>query len=244
MNFSQYQALTFDCYGTLIDWETGILNYLVPWAKKHGIPLSDEELLESFGAAESRLEERHKRTLYPQILALVLQDIASHFGVTPTGEELRNFSASVVEWPAFSDSAKALRRLQKHFKLIVLSNIDRASFAHSQTKLGVQFDAVVTAEDVGAYKPDLRMFARMFQTLKDMDIEQDQILHVAQSLYHDHMPAQALKMQSVWINRRVGKPGYGATLPPVEDVKPDLEVPTLRALADLVDQALPEPLTS
>jgi len=232
IRLSDFDALTFDCYGTLIDWESGILAVLKPWTTRHGVRADDETLLMAFGKAETRRESAHPKALYPEILALVLHDLGAEFGA-PVGEaEATAFGASVKDWPAFADSATALAYLKEHYKLIVVSNVDRASFAQSNKKLGVTFDAIVTAQDTGAYKPALHHFHLAFERLSEMGVRKGKLLHVAQSLFHDHVPAKQLGLTTAWINRRAGRGGDGAT-PAAAPVKPDLEVPSMAAFVEL-----------
>jgi 2-haloacid dehalogenase len=234
LDLGEFSALTFDCYGTLIDWEAGILAALRPWAAGHRVEVGDEELLAAFGRAETRREAEDPAAPYPRILAGVLEDLAAELGATATPEEAAAFGDSVKDWPAFPDSADALAYLRRHYRLVIVSNIDRASFRHSNAKLGVTFDAVVTAEDAGAYKPTPNHFRLALARLADLGIARDRVLHVAQSLFHDHVPAKQLGLRTMWVNRRASRPGTsGATpLPPVP-VTPDGEVPTLAALANL-----------
>ncbi|MBU0639624.1 MAG: haloacid dehalogenase type II [Planctomycetes bacterium] len=238
MNLRDFDALTFDCYGTLIDWERGIAARLVPWAARHGLKVSAEQLLQAFAAAEHRHETATPGRPYPQILETVLADIAAHFGVAAESDEARTFGRSVRDWPPFPDSPAALAYLKQHYKLVIISNVDRASFAHSQAKLGVEFDAVITAQDVGNYKPDLRNFEFAFARLAELGVPRDRILHVAQSLFHDHEPAKQLGLRTVWINRRAGQPGCGATAAPRTAVTPDLAFESLAALADAHRRAI------
>ena len=231
MRLRHFSALTFDCYGTLIDWETGILAALRPWTAAHGVEVGDEELLAAFGRAESRREAADPTAPYPRVLAGVLQDLAEELGTTASGEEAAAFGGSVKDWPVFPDTPDALAYLKAHYKLVIVSNIDRASFRHSDAKLGVTFDAVVTADDAGAYKPAHNHFRLALARLADMGVPQDRVLHVAQSLYHDHVPAKRLGLSTVWVNRRAGKAGSGAT-PPAE-ATPDLVVPDMATLASL-----------
>lgn len=226
-----FDALTFDCYGTLIDWETGLLATLRPWAERHGVAADDEALLAAHAEAEPRCEAATPTAPYPEILAAALGEMATRFGVEASAAERAAFGASIGDWPAFADSPEALRYLARHFRLVVVSNVDRASFARSREKLDVDFTAVVTAEEVGAYKPDRRMFDAALATLEAIGVSQDRVLHVAQSLYHDHVPAKRLGMKTVWVDRRGGRPG-GAT-PPAEEVRPDLRVTSLGELAAL-----------
>ena len=127
--------------------------------------------------------------------------------------ELDEFGASVRTWPAFPDSGDALAYLKRHYRLAILSNVDRASFTQSNAKLGVTFDHIFTAEDIGSYKPDLRNFEYALARLREAGVEKRAVLHVAQSLFHDHVPAKLLGLASVWIDRRAGRPGAGATPP-------------------------------
>jgi 2-haloalkanoic acid dehalogenase type II len=231
MDLHDFDALTFDCYGTLIDWERGILDALRPWASRHALSISDEDLLVAFAELESKHETATPELLYPRILHAVFDDIAARYGPEPDLEEARVFAASIRHWPAFPDSPAALRYLRQHYRLAVISNVDQASFVHSQARLGVEFDAIITAQDVGAYKPSLQMFERAFEVLGALGVPRERILHVAQSLYHDHEPARKLGLHTVWINRRAAKPGWGATRAPGSNVTPDLILNDLGALA-------------
>ncbi len=212
-----YRALSFDCYGTLIDWETGIAAELAPWAERHGITAGREELLAAFGSSETGVEQEHPTMRYPEVLGVVLDRIAARFGTTATAAERESFGSSVARWPAFPDSAEALARLHERCRLVILSNIDRASFAASQDILQTEFDLVITAEDVGSYKPDPANFAALLEGVGGLGISSDELLHVAESLYHDHEPARAIGLDSVWIHRRHDRAGgHGATAPPAD----------------------------
>lgn len=232
IDWGRYRALTFDCYGTLIDWETGILAVLRPWAVRHRLTLGDEALLAAFGEAESRIQKEAPRTPYPEVLRASQRALAERFGVAQEPDAADRVALSVRDWPAFADSPAALAYLKRHYKLVIVSNVDRASFAYSNEKLGVEFDAIVTAQDVGSYKPAPAHFHEAFKRLTALGVARAEILHVAQSLFHDHVPAKALGMTTVWINRRAGKEGWGATRPPESAVAPDAEFPTLGAMAD------------
>ena len=234
MRISDFSALTFDCYGTLIDWESGILAALRPWTAAHGVEIDDEALLTAFGRAESRREAADPTAPYPRILAGVLEDLAGELGATASPEETAAFGDSVKDWPAFPDSPEALAYLKRHYKLVIVSNVDRASFRHSNTRLGVTFDAIVTADDAGAYKPAPNHFRLALAQLAEIGVPKDQVLHVAQSLDHDHVPAKQLGLHTMWVNRRAthGQDGGATPAPPVP-VTPDGEVPTLAALVDL-----------
>jgi 2-haloacid dehalogenase len=218
-----FDALTFDCYGTLIDWETGILDALRPFAPN----VDDEALLEAFGRHESEIEAGPYER-YADVLAGCLRALGVEFGFQTTTAEQVAFGQSVKDWPAFADSPDALARLKERFRLGVITNCDDDLFAASNAKLGVEFDWVITAEQARGYKPRTENFEFAFERI---DVPRERILHVAQSLFHDHVPAKALGMTSVWIDRRQGRPGGGAT--PPADARPDLTVPTLEAFADL-----------
>lgn len=238
LDLSGVRALSFDCYGTLIDWETGIWEALQPWAKRTAIGVDREGLLREFGAVESVIQTETPNLRYPLVLAEALRRIAARLDVDASEEEALAFGASVGDWPAFPDSADALRRLKTRFKLIILSNVDRASFAESQKKLGVDFDLVLTAEDIGSYKPDQRNFDRLFAELASIGVKREELVHVAESLFHDHAPALANNLPSVWIHRRHGKEGTGATHMPSDNVAPAL---VCTSMADFAAAALGHP---
>lgn len=233
LQLATFKALTFDCYGTLIDWETGILAELKPWLAPHGLGLTDDQILETFGAEESRIEAATPKKLYPEILADVLRALGKRWNVSAPDAAAAEFGRSVPRWPAFPDTVAALQHLKRHFKLVILSNVDRASFAKSNEKLKVEFDRVITAEDVGSYKPDVRNFRYALSELGTMGIRPEQLLHTAQSLFHDIAPARALGLKTAWINRRKGRAGAGPTPIPKGDATPDLEVASMAELAAL-----------
>jgi len=241
LKLSQFKVLTFDCYGTLIDWEQGIRGELGPWAARHGVAIDDNTLLERFGRTEAECEAEAPQALYSDILTEVHRRLAQHWHVKPSEHEAHDFGQSVRRWPAFPDSPDALRRLQEHYKLVILSNVDHASFAFSEAKLGVKFDLVCTAQDIGSYKPDLRNFKYAIAKVKEtFGVEPSGILHVAQSLFHDIVPAKSVGLQTVWVNRRKAVGGWGATPPPptLEDgAQPDLEVASMQELAVLRQSA-------
>jgi 2-haloacid dehalogenase len=230
LDFDDFDVLTFDCYGTLIDWESGILTALRPPLAAHGIggsDVPDDALLEAFARHESEAEAGPYRP-YREVLGAVLTAMLAHRGAEPTADERAAFGASVADWPAFPDSAAALDRLQERFKLGVITNCDDDLFAASEARLGTTFDWVVTAEQARRYKPNPRGFELMFERV---GIPPSRILHVAQSLFHDHVTAKRLGLSTVWVDRRSDRPGSGAT-PPAE-ATPDLTVPDMATLAAL-----------
>ena len=231
MRLSDFTGLTFDCYGTLIDWESGIVEALAPWLAAHGVEAERERILAAFSKAEAPQQQATPAMRYSELLAHVHAAIARDFGLAPDAAAARAFGASIRDWPPFPDSAEALGYLKQHYQLVILSNIDRASFAHSNQKLGVAFDAVYTAEDVGSYKPDPRNFEYLLEHLGARGIVKEQILHTAESLYHDHVPAKRFGLATCWIHRRGGKAGHGATRQPEAEVRPDFRFKTLAAMA-------------
>jgi 2-haloacid dehalogenase len=227
IDFSAYDALTFDCYGTLIDWETGLLNGLRPVLAAHGVERDDDELLEAYAGHEAELEAGPYLT-YREVLATSLRVLGADLGFTPDDDELEAFSRSVSDWPAFEDSAAAVQQLKQRFRLGVITNCDDDLFADSNKRLGVEFDWIITAQQAQTYKPSLRGFELAFERI---DVPRERILHVAQSLFHDHVPAKQLGMSTVWINRRAGREGFGAT--PPANAEPELTVPDMRTFAEL-----------
>jgi 2-haloacid dehalogenase len=235
MKLTDFDALSFDCYGTLIDWEHGLREGLQKVAALRSPSLDIDALLESYGDAEAVAERTNPGMLYPQVIAESVARAGDTHGVTVPPELGSEIGSSAPDWPAFPDSAEALGRLSQRYKLIILSNVDRASFAGSNERLGVTFDAVLTAEDIGSYKPNPRNFAALLEQVQGMGIAQNKLLHVAQSLFHDHMPAKALGLSTVWIDRRGSRPGYGATPIPENAVQPDWTFPSMAAFADAVE---------
>jgi 2-haloacid dehalogenase len=225
IDFGRYEALTFDCYGTLIDWEAGILRALDELLVGRSMEPSSEELLECFGRFEPAAEQGVFRP-YREVLIDVARRFGDTFGVRVDDGSADRFALSVRRWPPFSDSVEALAALAGVYRLAIVSNVDDDLFASSAAQLGVDFDEVVTAEQVGSYKPGRAHFD---EVLSRLELPRDRVLHVAQSLHHDVAPAKALGLSCVWVNRRSGRSGTGAT-PPSEAV-PDLEVPDLASLA-------------
>ncbi len=230
MNLSECTTLTFDCYGTLIDWETGILTALRPLLSRAGAR-SGQDVLRDFADHESRQQAATPDMPYSDLLTEVHGQLARHFGVTADVAENRRFGASIGDWPPFPDTAAALAYLKQHFRLIILSNVDRTSFQATNALLGVTFDAIYTAQDIGSYKPDTRNFTYLLDRLAEQGVRREQILHVAQSLFHDHAPANAMGLHSVWIDRRGDACGWGATATPPEGVRYDARFPSLEAFA-------------
>jgi len=231
-DFDRYTTLSFDCYGTLIDWENGIATALRPWAVDAGLAIDDQDLVAAHARHETHVQQANPVAEYPEVLADTLRRIGSELGVQVSEEDATAYGQSVGEWPAFPDSADALGRLAERFKLVILSNIDRTSFAESNKQLGVEFDLIVTAQDVGSYKPDPANFEFMFDRLSDIGSDRTDLVHVAESLYHDHEPAQRFGLPSVWIDRRHDREGSGAAAQPRTKVEPLWRFTSLGAFAD------------
>jgi 2-haloacid dehalogenase len=229
LDFDRYTHLTFDCYGTLIDWERGILAALRPVLARHGLALTDDRILELYGELEAAAEAGPYRR-YRAVLAAVMAGFGARLGFAPSAEEREAFAASVGRWPPFPDTVEALRALGRRHRLVILSNVDDDLFAQSARHLATDFAAVITAQQVGSYKPDRRNFRF---ALARLGAPPARVLRVAQSLYHDIAPANELGLTAVWVNRRHDRPGFGAT--PAATAQPDLEVPDLRKLARLVE---------
>ncbi len=232
MNLTDFDALSFDCYGTLIDWEAGLAAVLGPWARSRGLDLGDEALLTGYAEHESRSEAEHPGEPYPAILARSLRGLGSELGAEVSDDDAGRLARSVPGWPAFGDSGAALAALAGRYRLIILSNVDRESFAASSRRLGVTFSSVITAQDVGSYKPSARNFDALLAEAGRLGVPPGRLLHVAQSLFHDHVPAKRAGLPTVWINRRHGRPGSGATPEPPDRVRPDWQFPSMRAFAD------------
>ncbi len=225
VDFGAFDALTFDCYGTLIDWETGLLAGLRAVLEAHGMSGSDDALLETYAGIEAAAEAG-PYLRYRKVLGLGLRGVCNAYGIEPSDTEVTAFGGSVADWPAFADSAAALARLQARYRLGVITNCDDDLFAASNTRLGVDFDWVITAQQAQGYKPRIANFELAFERI---DVPRERILHVAQSLFHDHVPAKALGMTTVWIDRRHDRPGSGAT--PPADAVPDLVFPDMASFA-------------
>ena len=233
MKLSDFKVLTFDTYGTLIDWETGIYNGLAPLVDKAGLEdRPPDEILASFARHEADQQVRTPAMVYMQLLSVVYHRLAEEWGVRVTDEEANMFGASVPDWPEFPDSPRALQYLKKHFKLVTLTNCDRLSYRASNLRLRIEYDAIYTAQDIGSYKPDPRNFEYMLRRLReDFGLGKDDILHTAQSLFHDHAPANRFGLASAWIDRRHASQGWGATLPPPGTPKFDFRFQSMIEMA-------------
>jgi|SRR5579863_6256134 len=224
---SDFSVLTFDCYGTMIDWETGIFSALRPILAAHQKNIADAALLELYAELELAAEQRDYLS-YRDVLQSVVRGLGERLGFTATEAEVRALPESIKTWQPFPDTVTALQKLKSHYKLAVISNIDDDLFAQTAPKLKVSFDCVITAQQARCYKPCSKIF-RMAQ--ERIGVNTQQWLHVGQSIYHDVIPAKALGIATVWVNRPSPRAGAGATKAAAG--KPDLEVSSLAALAEL-----------
>jgi 2-haloacid dehalogenase len=214
MKLSDFKILTFDCYGTLIDWESGMAEALKPLTSRIKMPLPRDAILEAHARHESSQQLYTPTMKYSELLAVVYKRLADEWGVVASHDECQAYGNSIKDWPAFPDSVDSLAYLKKRYKLAILSNVDNASFAPSNKRLQAKFDAIYTAQDIGSYKPSDRNFDYMIAKLQGMSIKKSEILHTAESLFHDHAPANKHGLASCWIYRRHDQQGFGATLNP------------------------------
>lgn len=235
-DLSEFRVMSFDCYGTMIDWESGILAQIRPWVDAQDVEVGDVEILEAFGLAESAQEAETPGALYPVVLRGVHHRLAAQWSLPPDDLAARQFGESVGSWPAFADSREALTRLQQRYRLVILSNVDRKSFSASQNLLGVEFDAVYTAEDIGSYKPDANNFAHLLQSERAVGYDKSEILHVGQSLFHDHAPASEAGLTTCWIQRSTPAGDHGAARQPHRQPRVDFRFTSLAELADAANQ--------
>ena len=228
LDLTHFKVLTFDCYGTMIDWETGIFSALRPILAAHKKSIADSELLQLYSELEASAEQG-EFLRYRDVLQSVVRGFGEHLEFVPTDAEVRSLPDSLANWPPFPDTVEALRKLKSRYQLAVISNVDDDLFAATAPKLGVAFNHVITAQQVGCYKPCMRIFKLAEERI---GVSRDQWLHVGQSIYHDVIPAQSLGIATVWVNRPSPRPGAGAAKAAAG--KPDLEVPDLKTLAELV----------
>jgi len=228
MAFESIRLITFDCYGTLIDWETGMLAAMRPLFSRDGHFVSDAQLLEAYGEAEVELESG-PYLVYRDVLSRSLQEVGRRLDVKISVDQGREFAESLTRWEPFPDTVSSLQELSKRFRLGIVSNVDDDLFAVTRTKLNAPFDVVVTAQQVKSYKPSFRNFEEM---LRRSGVKKEEALHAGQSVYHDIVPANALGLKNVWVNRPSIRPGSGATKPATG--QPTAEVSSLAELAALL----------
>ncbi len=225
LDFNRFEVLTFDCYGTLINWEEGILRCLHRILAAHGKDTEDAAILQLYGDFEARAEQGKYRC-YREVLQSVVRQFGEQFGFSPKESETKSLPESLPNWKPWPDTVNALRELQKRFRLSVISNVDDDLFAGTKPQLGIKFDQVITAQQAGAYKPSLKIFEL---ALSRIGVPAHRILHVGQSIYHDVLPAQSLGLATVWVNRPSPRTGVGAVK--LAQGHPDLQVSSLTELA-------------
>jgi 2-haloacid dehalogenase len=224
LDLSRYRVLTFDCYGTLVDWETGIFSALRPILVRHKKSISDEELLKLYGDLELEAEQPYQ--LYADVLRTVVRSFGQRLGFNPSQAEQDSLPQSLPSWEPWPDTVQALRKLKTRYQLAIISNVDDSLFATTRPKLGVDFDHIITAQQARCYKPGISIFELALQRIR---LDPTQILHVGQSVYHDIVPAKSLGMGTVWVNRASARPGVGAVKAATET--PDWEIRDLAMLA-------------
>lgn len=227
LDFTRYEILTFDCYGTLVDWESGILSVLHRILAAHSKNIDDATILKLYGNFELRSESGPFQP-YREVLSSVVRQFGDELRFAPTPEEMRSLPNSLPHWMPWSDTVMSLRKLKSRFRLAILSNIDDDLFAATRPKLEVDLDEVITAQQAQAYKPSLKLFEL---ALNRINAPAHRVLHVGQSIYHDVLPAQSLGLATVWVNRPSARPNVGAVK--AAEATPDLTVTTLAELADL-----------
>jgi len=230
IDFNNYTHLSFDCYGTLIDWESGILDCLLPILIKHNISIKDENILRMYAKYEA-LEESGTYKTYYNVLRNVMAGIGIELGFTPSETELNLLPESVGSWQPFPDTFNFLRKAKERYKLVIISNIDDDIFEKTAKLLQVKFDAVITAQQAGSYKPSVNNF---LYAIGKLGINNSQLLHIAQSIYHDHVPAKKLGISSIRVNRKSICTDTGIALP--AEAVADFEVPDLRSLTALMNE--------
>jgi 2-haloacid dehalogenase len=225
LDFSRFEILTFDCYGTLINWEDGILRCLRRIVAEHGQEIDDATILRLYGDFEASAEQGEYRS-YREVLNSVVRQFGKQFGFAPSEEQVRSLAESLKEWTPWPDTVEALRLLESRFRLAIISNVDDDLFAATRPQLKVEFSQIVTAQQARAYKPSLKIFEL---ALRRIDVPAHRILHVGQSLYHDVIPAQSLGLATVWVNRPSARKGVGAVK--AAEAQPDLRVMSVAELA-------------
>jgi 2-haloacid dehalogenase len=229
IDWRSVEALSFDCYGTLIDWERGILAALQHWVQRFG----ERAVLSGFGAVEPDIEHAHPSWPYRRIVAEVYRQMAAEFDMPMDEDKALGFAISVGTWPPFEDTRAALKALKRRYKLFILSNVDETSISGTLAQLETEFDGVFTAEAIGSYKPDAQNFDYLIEAVERRGIKRGALVHVAQSLFHDHVPAKAAGLQTIWVDRSGGRAGAARLPSPLPAF--DLRVESLTALVALLE---------
>ena len=236
MALRDFKIFTFDVMGTLIDFEAGVVSYVRSVAERNGVRVDEEAILQSFGNAEAAEHERTPGAPFINMLAPIYRSIAAEFGLPASEADAEGLRLSIPQWPAFPDSVESLKRLRQRFRLVAVTNSDNWALLHFARTLGEPFDDAVTAEDVGACKPDPQVFAYVRGRQSHLNYRLEDYLHVAQSQYHDIGVAKRLGYKVCWIERRRGKPGFGGSPAPTEVTTPDYHFGSLAELAEAVDR--------
>jgi 2-haloacid dehalogenase len=232
MDFGRYEVVSFDCYGTLIDWESGLISGLRMVLSGHGVDATDDEILDLHSHTEPELQSSSRRgnyTKYRDVLREEVREAGKRWGFEPQPSEVDVLADSLRNWRPFPDTVEALWAMKQRYKLAIISNVDDGLFALTACQLEVEFDWIITAEQAQTYKPSLNNFEL---ALERIGVAPDKLLHTAESLFHDHVPAKELGLSTVWVHRRANKGGFGAT--PPANAEPDLEVPDLKSLVSLM----------
>ena len=238
VKLSDFKVLTFDCYGTLIDWESGMIRALATLTDPLQGRMTRDDILEAHARHEASQEKQTPSKRYREVLAVIYRRLAEEWNLPVRWDECVQYGNSIKDWPPFPDTVEALRYLKQHFKLVILSNVDNESFSASNERLGVQFDAIYTAEDIGSYKPSDANFEYMLAMLRSRGYEKSEILHTAESMFHDHAPANRHGLKSCWIYRRHEQKGFGATMHPGEMPHYDFRFNSLGEMAEAHRQEL------
>jgi putative hydrolase of the HAD superfamily len=237
VRLGDFNTLTFDVVGTLIDFETGILDWFRPMLGRHGVSKSDEEILSAFAAAEDRYQRETPEKPFTEMLPLIYRDMASGWGIGPREEDAESFRDSIRSWPPFPDTVGALQELGTRYRLVAVTNADAWALEHMSANMGDPFQERVTCDEVGVNKPSPRVFEYVLEKLAPAGVQKRDILHTAQSQYHDIAPATEMGLATMWIERRHGKGGFGATPRPEEVVTPTFHA---TGMADFVRQVREE----
>lgn len=218
--FNEFNTLTFDVVGTLIDFESGILNWFLSALKNRGANKSEEEILTLFAVCEDRFQRETPDQPFTAMLPMIYQDMMTRWGLDPNEEEAASFRQSIRSWPAFPDTIAALRELKARYRLVAVTNADAWALQYMSETMSNPFDEQITCDEVGVNKPSPRVFEYMLKKLAPLGTDRAHILHVAQSQYHDIVPAINLGFSTMWIERRQGKASFGATPKPENVVEP------------------------
>lgn len=237
MKFSDFDTLTFDVVGTLIDFETGILDWFRPTLGRHGVSKTDEEVLTAFAAVEDRYQRETPEKPFTEMLPLIYRDMASGWGVRFCAEDGESFRDSIRSWPPFPDTVGALEELGTRYRLVAVTNADAWALEHMSANMGAPFQERVTCDEAGVNKPSPKVFEYVLRKLAPRGVQKGDILHTAQSQYHDIAPATEMGLATMWIERRHGKNGFGATPRPEEVVTPTFHA---TGMADFVRQVREE----